>query len=68
LEAILMRGDVIGDEIRRVRDELVKRYRGLDGWIEHLQAMDRERARQVKRQGAKYQPPLEENGSADLIK
>jgi len=63
-----MRGDVIVGEVRRVRDELVKRYGGLDGWIEHLQAMDRERARQVKRQVAKKQPPLEENGSPDLIK
>jgi hypothetical protein len=48
-----MRGDAIVDEVRRVRDELVKRHGGLDGWIEHLQAMDRERARQVKRQRLK---------------
>jgi len=48
-----MRGDAIVDEVRRVRDELVKRHGGLDGWIEHLQAMDRERAGQAKRQSAK---------------
>jgi len=35
------------DELRRVRHELVKRYGGLDGWIQHLQAMDRERRRKA---------------------
>ena len=44
-----MRGDVVVDEVRRIRDKLVKRYGGLDGWIEHLQAMDRDRARKEKR-------------------
>ena len=44
-----MSADVIVDEVRRVRDELVKRYGGLDGWIEHLQAMDRERAGKMQR-------------------
>ena len=39
-----MSNDVIVDEVRRVRHELVKRYGGLDGWIQHLQAMDREGA------------------------
>lgn len=39
-----MSGDVIVDEVRRVRDQLVKRYGGLEGWIEHLQSMDRQRA------------------------
>ena len=43
-----MRRDVIVDEVRRVRENLVKRYGGLDGWIEHLQAMDRERVRRAK--------------------
>ena len=38
-----MSHDVIVDEVRRVRDDLVKKYGGLDGWIQHLQAMDRER-------------------------
>jgi hypothetical protein len=38
--------DVIVDEVRRIRDELVKRYGGLDDWIQHLQAADRERAHQ----------------------
>jgi hypothetical protein len=48
-----MRGDVIVDEVRRVRDELVKRYGGLEGWIEHLQAMDRARFNKAKRQASK---------------
>ena len=48
-----MSRDVIVDEVRRVRDELVKRYGGLDGWIKHLQAMDRERARKAKPRVAK---------------
>lgn len=47
-----MSGDVIVDEVRRVRDELVKRYGGLDGWIEHLQEMDRERARKARQRTA----------------
>ena len=41
-----MNGDAIVDEARRTRDELVKRYGGLDGWIAHLQGMDRERDKQ----------------------
>jgi len=48
-----MSRDVIVDEVRRVREQLVKRYGGLDGWIEHLQAMDRERARKAKRRTVK---------------
>jgi len=48
-----MSADVIVDEVRRVRDELVKRYGGLEGWIEHLQTMDRERAGKKQRPGAK---------------
>ena len=48
-----MSHDVIVDEVRRVREELVKRYGGLDGWIEHLQEMDRERARKAKQRTVK---------------
>ncbi len=51
-----MSGDVIVDEVRRVRDRLVKRYGGLDGWIEHLQEMDRERARKAKQGSEKATP------------
>jgi hypothetical protein len=46
-------GDVIVDESRRVRDALVKKHGGLEGWIDHLQAMDRERSRKAKRPTAK---------------
>ena len=45
--------DPIVDEVRRVRDELVKTYGGLDGWIDHLQTMDQARARKAKKRGAK---------------
>jgi hypothetical protein len=48
--------DPILDEIWRVREELVQRYGGIDGYFKHLQAMDRARmrkarARQRKRAG-----------------
>ena len=46
-----MSRDVIVDEVRRVREELVRRYGGLDGWIEHLQELDR--ARELKQQTVK---------------
>jgi hypothetical protein len=36
------------DEVRRVRDELVKKYGGLDGWIKHLQSLKRTRERNSK--------------------
>jgi len=51
--------DVIVDEVRRVRHELVKRYGGLDGWIQHLQAMDREGARRAhSRTAVKRRPKV----------
>jgi hypothetical protein len=37
------------EEVRRVREELIKRYGGLDGYMKHLQAMDRERIRTAKK-------------------
>lgn len=40
--------DPIVDEVRRVRDKLVKRYGGLDGLVKHLQAMDRARLQKSK--------------------
>lgn len=43
-----MSEDIFVDEVRRVREELIERHGGLDGWIQHLQEMDRERARKVK--------------------
>ena len=44
-----MSEDIFVDEVRRVRAELIKRYGGLDGWMDHLQEMDRERAARLKR-------------------
>jgi hypothetical protein len=29
--------------MQRIRERLVKKFRGLDGWLDHLQAMDRVR-------------------------
>lgn len=40
-----MKQDVIVDEVRGVRQKLIEKHGGLDGWIEHLQQMDRQRAR-----------------------
>ena len=40
--------DIIVDEARRARDDLVKRHGGLDGWIDHLQAVDREHRRLMR--------------------
>jgi len=48
-----MKRDPIVDEVRRVREELVKRHGGLDGWISHLQEMDRQRAAQARRRTGK---------------
>ncbi len=45
--------DPIVDEVRRVREELIERHGGLHGYIKHLQAMDRERARKAKQGTAK---------------
>ena len=44
-----MSKDLIVEEVRRVRDQLVKKYGGLDGWIRHLQAMDRKCTRNSRR-------------------
>jgi hypothetical protein len=57
-----MKRDVIVDEVRRVRNELVKRYGGLDAWIAHLQAMDRERARKKKQRTVTKQPSKARRG------
>ena len=45
--------DPIVDEVRRVREELINRYGGLHGYIKHLQAMDRARARKAKQRTVK---------------
>lgn len=48
-----MKADPIVDEGRRVREELVKKYGGLDGWIDHLQDMDKARVRRAKKHPVK---------------
>lgn len=45
--------DPILDEIWRVREELLKRYGGVDGYFKHLQAMDCARLRKAKAQRRK---------------
>jgi transcription-repair coupling factor (superfamily II helicase) len=40
--------DPIVDEVRRVREELIQRYGGIDGYFKHLQAMDRARLFKAK--------------------
>ncbi len=35
--------DAIVDPIRRIREELIKRYGGIDGYFEHCQAQERAR-------------------------
>ncbi len=37
------------EEVRRVREELIQRHGGLDGYMKHLQAMDRERIGTAKK-------------------
>ena len=49
--------DPIVDEVRRVRHELVKKYGGLDGWIDHLQTMDQAHARKTAKRAAKMTSP-----------
>jgi hypothetical protein len=45
--------DVIVDEVRRVRQELIMKHGGLIAWMEHLQEKDRERARAEKKRNTK---------------
>jgi hypothetical protein len=33
--------DVIVEEVRRVREELIKRFGGINGYFEHCQSLDR---------------------------
>ena len=41
------------EEVRRVREELIKRHGGLDGYMKHFQATDRERNRTAKQKRAR---------------
>jgi hypothetical protein len=45
--------DPILDEIRRVREELVKKHGGLEGYFAYVQKLDRARRARGKRPSAK---------------
>jgi hypothetical protein len=47
----MMMSDPILEEIGRVRQELLKRHGGIDGYVKHIQKLDRARraARRKKR-------------------
>lgn len=40
--------DIIVEEVRRIREELIDRYGGIDGYVKHCQAQDRARATRAK--------------------
>jgi hypothetical protein len=40
--------DVIVEQVRQVREELIKRYGGIDGYFKHCQAQDQARASRLK--------------------
>jgi hypothetical protein len=40
--------DIIVEEVRRVREELIKRHGGIDEYFKHCQAQDRARASRLK--------------------
>lgn len=37
------------EEVRRVREELIKRHGGLDGYMRHLQTVERKQIRKTKK-------------------
>ena len=41
--------DPIVDEVRRVREELIERHGGLEGYLRYCEQQDRRRAREQKR-------------------
>jgi hypothetical protein len=51
-----MSRDPIVDEVRRVRDALVKKHGGLDGWLDHLQEMDRRKTRKPAESSSSLKP------------
>ena len=40
--------DIIVEEVRRVREELIDRFRGIDGYFKHCQAQERVQAARLK--------------------
>jgi hypothetical protein len=45
--------DIIVEEIRRIREELIKRYGGIDGYFKHCQAQERARTTRPRRRHRK---------------
>lgn len=45
--------DVIVETVQRASEASIKRHGGVKGWIKHLQAMDRARARKARQRRAK---------------
>ncbi|MSR60496.1 MAG: hypothetical protein EXS05_23120 [Planctomycetaceae bacterium] len=45
--------DEIVDEVRRVREELIERYGGIDGYFKHCQQQEKARANRLKTQRRK---------------
>jgi hypothetical protein len=48
-----MMEDPIVDEVHRASQILIERHGGVHGWIKHLQAMDRARARKARQRRAR---------------
>jgi hypothetical protein len=55
--------DVIVEEIRRVREELIERYGGIDGYLKHCQAQDRAWATRSKSRRRKQQARTDRKGT-----
>jgi hypothetical protein len=53
LDTNIIMTDPIVDEVRRVREELIERYGGLEGYLKHCEAQDRRRTshRSIKARG-----------------
>jgi len=55
--------DVIVEEIRRVREELIERYGGIDEYLRHCQAQDRAWATRSKSRRRKKRAPTTRKGN-----
>ncbi len=49
--------DPIVDEVRRVREDLIERHGGLDGYLRYCEQQDRRLEREKKRSGAAKRTP-----------
>ncbi|MFL5245335.1 MAG: hypothetical protein ACJ8FY_24830 [Gemmataceae bacterium] len=50
--------DDIVEPIRQIREELIKRYGGIDGYLQHCQAQERTLAKRAKSRRSKQARPL----------